>query len=210
MKYTLLLTTHKHPEDAGRVLCEWKRTVTGDLLSQTEFLVVGHEETDKPRGESLPFYRWMVQEKKGCAHSIWAGVQVSLGDWVIYLCDDHLYVDPHWLNKLDKLVTEHPEAKLFKILSDPGRLSRETANIGCFRKDWYKARYPQPVYAHYWWDKEIYHLAKVEGVYCETQSVLIRDPRNHQLPGRKRPVGGEEEGRDLWEARKDRLKELAT
>ena len=168
--YTLLLTTHKHPEEAGVVLKEMAATTVG---MSCELLVVGHEESDRPVGEGLPEYRWLVQNRHGCASSVWYGFHHALGDWVVWLCDDHQFPIRDWLFRAQIKRDEEPWLKVIKFNS--GTRQRNCSPIGMAEKRWYMEHYSEPVFEHYAWDNEIQDWAIAEGVFAKARRVFILD-----------------------------------
>lgn len=172
MNYTLLLTTHKHPEDAGRVMKEMEATTQG---MNREILVIGHEESDRPVGEDLPTFRFMTQPEKGCAKSIWYGAHHCWGDWFVWLCDDHEYPVRDWLERADRIRTIAVAKPIKVIKFNAGTGHKECASIGMAETKWYKDHYPEPVFEHYGWDNEIQEWAIKEGVFYYAKDILIKD-----------------------------------
>jgi hypothetical protein len=169
--YTLLLTTHKHPEEAGKVMHEMWNTTEG---MSRDILVIGHEQSDHPAGgRKLPPFRFDVQPKKGCANSIWHGAHHCVGKWFVWLCDDHEYPVRDWLKQADALRKQVPTAKVIKFNAGTGH--RECASIGMAETKWYREHYPEPVYEHYGWDNEIQEWAIRENVFLYAKRILIKD-----------------------------------
>lgn len=197
MVTSLILTTHRRPDDAARVLKELARTCWRRWES-IELIVVGHEEEDKPTGIDQGFqwgFEWFVnKDGKGCARSVHYGVVRAVGDWFVWLCDDHQYPDADWFEKFLIYRAENPGVKV--IAFDSGYGIKDCAPIGAAERKWYLEHYPEPVYEHYGWDNEIQGLAVKEGVFGGAYHILIQDrPGNpiQELKDRDAP---------LWEKRR--------
>ena len=172
IEYSLILTTYKHPNEAGIVLREINATTQG-LDFQIEIIVIGHTEEDRPVGEGLPVFSFIVQPKKGCANSVWYGANICFGKWFVWLCDDHKYPQRDWLYQAHLTRLQNPGVKVIRFNSKSP--NKNCAQIGMGEKDWYLKHYPEPVYEHYGWDDEIAAFARKENVYYDAKNVIIED-----------------------------------
>ena len=170
VEYSLVLTTYKHPVEAGMVLKEIDATTQG---FSKEILVIGHEESDRPIGDNLPEYKFIAQPKKGCANSIWYGASICNGRWFVWLCDDHKYPQRDWLKRADDKRKNNSKLRVIRFYAHEA--NRNCAQIGTAEKKWYLEHYPEPVYEHYGWDDEIAHWAREEGVYLNAEDIVIQD-----------------------------------
>jgi hypothetical protein len=205
--YTLLLTTHKHPEDAGRVLKELHRTTQG---LPTEILVVGHCEEDRPIGKDLPKYKFIVNPHKGSGRSVWAGVQKAKGSWFVYLADDHLYPQEDWLMRIHRAILDNPDIMHIRINCTPDKPESYTnmcSDIGACNTAWYRGHYPAPIYQHYCWDVELGTTSSLEKVRYSSPDIIIVDPYNKNTPGRcHREIYNID--KQVWIQRKKKLRTL--
>ena len=168
---TLLLTTHKHPVDAARVINEMEKA-SKSVKENVELLVIGHNKDDIPskdilgKDRLLPDFKWSLQDKFGSAHSIWFGVQHCEGKWCVYLSDGYTFEDG-WLQKVIDKIEKYPNMKLFGF--NDGRMRSVCPTIGVLNSQWYRDIYPNPVYEHYAWDDEIKLQAVVSDgwMYCD-------------------------------------------
>lgn len=175
MKFTFILTTHNRPKEAARVMCELYRTCKPHW-SNIELLVVCHNLFDCPEDPRLPPFRFVWNwELKGCATSIFKGVQEAQGEWFLWLCDDHTYPDSEWFEKLLEFMQKNPDKKVIGF--NPGTGHFECCPIGAAEVKWFKDHYPIPVYEHYGWDNEIQDWAKAENVFGEAYHILIQDKK---------------------------------
>jgi predicted O-methyltransferase YrrM len=168
VEYSLILTTHKNPGEATRVLRELEETTAG---MSREIIVIGHEESDKPQGQ-LPMHDFYVQPNKGCANSVWYGAHKVAGRWFVWLCDDHLYPDRIWLARLHAERLKAPGAKVIKINAQG---NPNCVQIGAAELKWYKDHYPMPVYDHYGWDDEVQNWSVAEGMFHYAEHIVIKD-----------------------------------
>ena len=166
----MILTTYRHPKEAGIVLREIEATTQG---FDKEILVIGHLKTDRPIGNNLPEYQFIVQPKKGCANSIWYGASICKGEWFVWLCDDHKYPQRDWLKRADEKKVNDSKLKVIRFYAH--EYNRNCAQIGMAEKKWYLEHYPEPVYEHYGWDDEVAYWAREENVYLNAEDVIIQD-----------------------------------
>lgn len=173
MDYSLVLTTHKRPAEAARVLRELAATALGKGPS-VELLVIGHSDEDRPVGPDLPPFRFETQPVPGCCSSIWHGTRICLGRWFAWLCDDHVYPQRDWFERAHALRLSMPAVKVVQFNAK----TRHTgcAQVGMAECAWYVERYPEPVFQHYGWDQEILSWAVEEGVFHSAKDVVIEDP----------------------------------
>lgn len=197
IEYSLILTTHKRPVEAGSVLKEIDVTTKG---FNKEILVIGHMESDKPTGENLPEYTFMVQPKRGRANSLWYGAKECSGRWFVWLCDDHKFSDREWFSKANKLRKENPGIKVIQFNAKTSH--KECTQIGMCYRGWYLRHYPEPVYDHYGWDNEIHDWAIAERVFYNAENIVVEDIINGTH------INGEFKGSDYnrWVTRRNEYK----
>ena len=172
MVTSLILTTHRRPDGAVRVIKELVRTCW-KRWDEIELIVVGHEEGDIPSMMAPEFRRMVNEDGKGCARSVHYGAVRAKGDWFVWLADDHEYPDAEWFEKFLAYRAENPGMKVIAFSSGMGGM--DYASIGAAERKWYLEHYPEPVYEHYGWDNEIQGLAVKEGVFGGAYHILIQD-----------------------------------
>lgn len=174
---SFVMATHKKPVEAGEVLVNLAATL-GEKLSECEIIVVGSTRSDKPTGDGLPDFKFILSKEDGGSKAFWLGIKEAQGEYVIWSCDDHEYHDPEWFDKYLAVRKVHPNIKLYCFNSMFP--FHGVVPIGSLNREWYLKHYPEPVFGHYYWDAEMYDIATRENTLLTAFGIEITDrSRNH-------------------------------
>jgi len=166
------MATHNHPVQAGKVLLNLADTLKA-RLNEVEIIVVGSVEDDKPTGQGMPDFKFILSKETGGSKAFWLGIKEAQGEYIIWSCDDHEYHDPEWFEKYLAVRKEHPNINVFSFSSMFEY--HGCVPIGSMKRDWYMNHYPEAVFGHYYWDVEIFDLAANENSLVMALGIRIRD-----------------------------------